>query len=1370
MSAYRQIFQRRTFPVLTVLALLVLAGGYYLFYRSNREDYFRHRYLRQLAFESGRIGDSIDAYKRLFESYQNDKAGFRPADPQRVIPGLEQTEPPDGFPATGSRAVFQERVENGRLWIYAGPIVGFVYRFQPFTPFEPRTEGDFESFFVARRDGTVLLQTGNRELRIVNVNRLLGANGKELDLAQLANSSSQARVLFAGESYELFLQPCCRGIEDEAARADGANGAAAGEIAWSPNWVVGGLVSTSQFTKNCLSISFTVALLLVALFVFVILAAPILRLFYIGPEETVRVRDALAEGATAIMGVGLLTLLLLDLHSYRALAVAEDARIERLAGEISRHVGEELGTAALQLRQLDRGVENQVRDRLGRAPALCGDLILPDGIAGVPLLTPKAEFLADRLTEAGIVYSDFERFSWVDPAGDQCFKWTLGKGRDPRVNVRERRYFRDAVEGRLWELPMGGERPPFRFTLEPVVSWATGRRTVVLATPLFEELPPAQRFVSTLTIDLSSLSRPVLPYGYGFAVIDDDGNVLFHSDPARSGHENFFEELDAGQRRVRAVVYARRSSTENVSYMGRGHRIYIKPLGDLLPGWTLVVLGDKREIRGFNLDVTTTAMLLLVLYLLVFLTVAAAIRLVRRPYRGAWLWPGDERPVYQRLAGLYLAAAISFLAALRLLEGLRLLWFAFAFPWALLLVSYGLVAAPWISRRRRLRLGAALAVVLLLLVLAPGSGPASAQEIAFPAAVALALGLFALFGRGSRAAAGEGPAAAPAYLIAASLLLVNVAVLPTAGFFCLAHQAHLETRIRHRQLDFELGLERREARLTTAYASLSKAHPQLLDRRLREVKWDLYGCGVEPDPAAKAPPEDAGSAIRNASRAAGRPPASGGPAQDEIRRPPLLPGFFAQILPLYTEDFVKVRRLLEDEDPGGDQAYVWRGLRGRGVRLTRYLGLGRDPARLRSTVAPVFPWGFPLLLPLSLLLLGGSVYGVTRLVAEKLLFLHLPSPLRDRAAGAIGLCENGVLVGSWSDETARSFAAARGMALIDLGEPRSREELLGKLQEPAAQRPVICLQRFEHRLQDPEHNLWKLELLEELIYGRNKSVVILSQVVPVWYLLDRRPPPQPPAVETSQDPEKAARAAALREEQEEKAREAVRERWRKLLRRFTLSMTEPRQGEDELAGELRRLREQDGGADAEDLAARIEAECGDDGQLRSIAAEILHGRASGASWKRFAEDLRQRTEPYYQTLWTMCNENEKILLVHLAEGGLVNPRNSAAVRKLMARGLVVRSPHFRLMNAGFQRFVASGACRDEVRQLERGAEASTWNKIRAPLVAVLIGAAAFLFITQREVFDTSVAFVGAAAAALPALFRLLGAGGGGTAGAPKSAA
>ncbi len=986
MRSFSQLVRRWTFPAMTVLALLVLAGGYYLFYKSSREDYFRHRHLRRLAFESARLGDTVEAYRRLLKNFRNDRdGGYRPDDLLELARGLERVDLPEGFPSSSAGVALQERVEEGRLWIYAGSIGGFAYRFQPFELFQPTEDGDLDVFFVARRDGTVLFQRGPSGLRLANLSKLSGADGKELDLTPFANSSSQIDVRFAGEGYKLFLQPCCRGIrqvpkkaqspaavpevkvtltldpalEAVLARQDGAlgDGENAGEESWSPDWVVGGLVSTSRFTLESLRISFTVAILLVALLVLVILSAPFLRLFYVGAEEKVRVRDALAVGATVVVGVGLLTMLLLDLHAYQHLADQGDEGLSQLASHIVGNVEEELKEAAGQLNALNGLVRRSVEARLGGPPKRCEDLF--DENNSKAILRPRVDLVATRLQPSffqnsgfEFQYPGFERFAWMDPSGWQCFNWGIAKGREPRINVGERRYFRDVREDRLWSMPavQGPDGGIFRFTLEPVVSWASGQRVVVLATSVYE-----RQFVGALGIELSSVNRPILPAGYGFAVIDAKGDVLFHSDPARSGQENFFDEID-GARRVRAAVFARRSGPESAPYMGRGHRLYLRPMGNLLPDWTLIVFSDKRELRGFNVDLMTTAMLLLILYLLVFLIVCWLVRLFYRPYRGAWLWPdltlGEG---YSRLVFLHFFGFVAFLVAAGVLEGVHLLWFAFAFPWAILLLSYRVRTSAWIKPLSLLKVTAGLALVLLLIFVAPGSGvdlwpfdlEAALARSIFLVIVSLGLVLVLCFPSllGPWQAAGTLVQGARSlgnrlfpeielwphgwrrtekwiYLLAAALLLTVVAVMPAVSFFAVAHRAHQETRIRHKQLHLGLGIEERELRLGRGLASLGITE-KLLKKRLDRKYWDVYRCNIDFDEERPQPAHKTG------------------------KGPFLLPTFLVRILPLYTDDFAKVRRLLENDDPSGDRTFVWHWPIARRVQLTL-----ERPAK-----EPVRTWG-----------------------------------------------------------------------------------------------------------------------------------------------------------------------------------------------------------------------------------------------------------------------------------------------------------------------------------------------------------------------------------------------------------------------------
>ena len=74
--------------------------------------------------------------------------------------------------------------------------------------------------------------------------------------------------------------------------------------------------------------------------------------------------------------------------------------------------------------------------------------------------------------------------------------------------------------------------------------------------------------VASLTIPLRALIDPVIVPGFGFAVIDRDGEVLFHSDPRHSLVENFFDESDRS-RRLRALVAAKHQEWVDIRLLGR---------------------------------------------------------------------------------------------------------------------------------------------------------------------------------------------------------------------------------------------------------------------------------------------------------------------------------------------------------------------------------------------------------------------------------------------------------------------------------------------------------------------------------------------------------------------------------------------------------------------------------------------------------------------------------------------------------------------------------------------------------------------------------------------------------------------------------
>ncbi len=75
------------------------------------------------------------------------------------------------------------------------------------------------------------------------------------------------------------------------------------------------------------------------------------------------------------------------------------------------------------------------------------------------------------------------------------------------------------------------------------------------------------------------------------------------------------------------------------------------------------------------------------------------------------------------------------------------------------------------------------------------------------------------------------------------------------------------------------------------------------------------------------------------------------------------------------------------------------------------------------------------------------------------------------------------------------------------------------------------------------------------------------------------------------------------------------------------------------------------------------------------------------------------------------------------------------------------------MNETFRRFILTPDRKAQVRRIEGQAEASVWDRLRWPLGLTAAAAAIFLFTTQRETFNSTVAAVAGVSTAVPAIVR-----------------
>ena len=78
------------------------------------------------------------------------------------------------------------------------------------------------------------------------------------------------------------------------------------------------------------------------------------------------------------------------------------------------------------------------------------------------------------------------------------------------------------------------------------------------------------------------------------------------------------------------------------------------------------------------------------------------------------------------------------------------------------------------------------------------------------------------------------------------------------------------------------------------------------------------------------------------------------------------------------------------------------------------------------------------------------------------------------------------------------------------------------------------------------------------------------------------------------------------------------------------------------------------------------------------------------------------------------------------------------------------------MNGSFERFALSDERRGEIKHFEQEHIASAWDSFRFPFVAAMVGGCLFLVVTQKQLFDSTIASLGAVATTVPAVVRAIG--------------
>lgn len=309
---------------------------------------------------------------------------------------------------------------------------------------------------------------------------------------------------------------------------------------------------------------------------------------------------------------------------------------------------------------------------------------------------------------------------------------------------------------------------------------------------------------------------------------------------------------------------------------------------------------------------------------------------------------------------------------------------------------------------------------------------------------------------------------------------------------------------------------------------------------------------------------------------------------------------------------------------------------------------------------------------------------------------------------------------------------AQGCTVLDWRDMRLAPEF-----KPPSAGQVLCVQHVERRLADQK---WRDALLSLLTVESAGCIVMTSDIDPLYYLTQR-----------SREKEDYLRSLPPEETPRRKEAEEDSRALRDELMHWGVALREVRKIRQSPAP----FPEIPVTAERIELRARLIEECASIDTLIEVGARLLRRPdIQRYRWDEIVGFMLDAAEPFYRSMWELCSREERLVLIQLAQEGLVNPRRVELVRRLARRGLVLFDPRLRLMNESFHRFVRTVEAPERIAEWERTTEGMSWSRLGTPLYALAAVVIAILLFTEQAMFTSVLAIATGAAGTLGSLRNL----------------
>ena len=363
---------------------------------------------------------------------------------------------------------------------------------------------------------------------------------------------------------------------------------------------------------------------------------PIIRFWTAGDRSIFRRLNLYSMGASALVASALSAALLSAVILKSVDGEALDLYLEQIGNAITRKFGEQFATVKgglcadfLKMDAIDKDsqtpcTQNDVAESsIGRkifCPSICPSTNPPRELSEFWSMAGPCK--SARSVSRGPSPQWWPTSSYIlDSEGKRAVCTQYRNDLPLSLDLRFRDYFLDAERGKVG--------------LYRIDSVVRGRQQIVASSVYGEEDGPKGGRVAVAIPRFLSVDGTVLPPPFQYAVFDQSGNTIFHSDEDRINVSNFVDDT-GNDARIRAAISYKEGKILDLDYDGISVRGYVKRLHEDVD-WTLVVFRTHSLVDRISaLAISLSVMSWLFTTLMIFLA-CALLAFVPRPHGQALL-------------------------------------------------------------------------------------------------------------------------------------------------------------------------------------------------------------------------------------------------------------------------------------------------------------------------------------------------------------------------------------------------------------------------------------------------------------------------------------------------------------------------------------------------------------------------------------------------------------------------------------------------------------------------------------------------------------------------------------------------------------